>query len=149
MEVIRKDETLLIDCELRFENIETLLKNISQIHVPNIKDVSFSNTSPDVLYVLVGNEIFSLNVSTLTHTKMVMGGLHAQQSGPILSLLCQDEFIYITHGMQLNYILYKCIVKDDHILNPVGSYSEHNFHNLHACAWTRLACYIAAASPEH
>ena len=50
---------------------------ILQHRIPNkqIIDVSFSSTSPDVLYVLTSrDDIFSLRVSMLTLTKMVISG---------------------------------------------------------------------------
>ena len=109
---------------------EKIAHSIPQYLIPNnkIQDISFSSTSPGILYVLVENEIFSLRDSTLALTKMVISGLSHGVS--ILNLLCHDEFIYIT--CQLNVqdhrcTVYKCIIEDERTLKPIGSYNDHTY----------------------
>ena len=71
VENILEDE---IDLSIDWKGLIT--NTISQYRIPKkiyMYDVSCSSTSPDVLYILTtGNEIFSLNISTLTLTKMVI-----------------------------------------------------------------------------
>ena len=100
---------------------------ITRYKIPDyVCGVSFSSTSPDVLYILTHNlhvhskdEVFSLNVSTLTLTKMVISGL--QSTGKINSLVCHNEFIYIAHIDGV----YKCIIEDNSSLRVIAGYYKN------------------------
>ena len=86
-----------------------------------IKDVSFSNISSDVLYVLTEHsEIFSLCVTTLSVSKMMVSGL--QSPNPILRILCWDEFIYVLHYGTVS----KCVIDDDNLKVTVMSSHQVN-----------------------
>ena len=55
-----------------------------------IRDISFSSTSPDVLYILTGVEaIHSLNITTLAVTKII----NLQSAD---GLLCHNDILYIS-----------------------------------------------------
>ena len=58
--------------------------------MPNrINDISFSSTSPDVVYILTGDgAIHSLNITTLAVTKII----NLQSAG---DLLCHNDILYI------------------------------------------------------
>ena len=91
-----------------------------------ILDISFSSTSPDVLYVLTRDGgIFSLRVSTLTLTKMTISGL--QSSGHIWSLQCHNEFVYVYEFISdtLCAAVYKCIIE----------HSGSSLRVIGSCAW--------------
>ena len=64
--------------------------------MPNrIDDISFSNTSPDVLYILTDDgAIHSLNITTLAVTKII--NLNLQLADLLtLDLLCHNDILYI------------------------------------------------------
>ena len=112
---------------------------ILQHRIPNkrIIDISSSSTSPDVLYVLTSrDDIFSLRVSTLTLTKMVISGL--RPTGLIWSLVCHKEFVYIVRwDVDIGTAVYKCVVEQNGSLRAVGSFMWHRYmymltHMLHA-----------------
>ena len=92
-----------------------------EIEYKLIKDVSFSSTSPDVLYILgYDGRISSFCVSTQTLTEMVISGL--QSRGHIYNLLCYNKFLYIAQWDGNNYALHKCIIEKNSSLRAIGSY---------------------------
>ena len=101
---------------------------ISGYNIPN-KVISFSSISLDVLYMLTrDDEIFSLHISSLTLTKMVVSGL--QSGGHIQMLQCHDGLIYIVQWFAFNgSTIYKCIIDDNISLRAIGSYT-HNSNGL-------------------
>ena len=60
--------------------------------IPNrIDDISFSSTSPDVLYILTfDGAIYSLDITTLAVTKIIN-----LQSAGLIFLLCHNDILYI------------------------------------------------------
>ena len=74
-----------------------------------------------MLYVLTNrDDIFSLRVSTLTLTKMVISGL--RPTGLIWSLVCHKEFVYIVRwDINVGTAVYKCVVEQNGSLRAVGS----------------------------
>ena len=74
--------------------------------IPNvmIRDVSFSSTSPDVLYILTrNNKILSLHITTLTLTEMSITGLQSIATD-IWRLLCLCMYVA---GKQFTSVLFK------------------------------------------
>ena len=113
-------ETLTIDW------IQRTPCSIPRYRTPNHKaiyDVSFG-ASPDVLYILTkDNEIFSLSLSTLTFTKMVINGLervYGRSSHGIDMLVYHNEYIYI---MLSTGTVYKCIIEESAL--EVTSWYSH------------------------
>ena len=95
-----------------------ITNTVLQYRIPKeIRDVSFSSTSPDVLYILTIDEIFSLNISTLTLTKMVISGLQST-SHEIVRLLCHNQAIYIAdpYGSTIS----KCSIEGSCSLRVTG-----------------------------
>ena len=97
---------------------------VSRYKIPDtIYDVSFSSTSPDVLYILTTNgEIFSLQVSTLNLTKMVISGVQSTGSVCVYGLLCHNGFIYIQWNTD-GYHVSKCIIEHNSSLRAISSYT--------------------------
>ena len=116
-----------------------ITNTVSQYRIPEkIRDVSFSSTSPDVLYILTSNsEIFSLNISTLTFTKMVISGLQST-SHNIRRLLCHNQAIYIA---QYDGTISKCSIEGSCSLRVTG----RCYLPSYCCNWISLAineCYV-------
>ena len=84
-----------------------------KIHDKKIYSISFSSTSPDILYILASDdEIFSLRVSTLTLTKMTITVLYP--IGSMRSLVCHGQVIYIA---QYGGAVYRCTIEGDRSLS--------------------------------
>ena len=113
VENILEDE---IDLSIDWKGLK-ITNTVSQYRIPKkICDVSFSSTSPDVLYILTtDDEIFSLNISTLTLTKMVISGL--QFISHIMRLLYHNQAIYIA---QYDGTISKCSIEGSCSLKVTG-----------------------------
>ena len=122
VENILEDE---IDLSIDWKGLK-IINTVSQYRIPKkICDVSFSSTSPDVLYILTtGNEIFSFNISTLTLTKMVISGL--QSISYMTRLPCHNQAIYIA---QYDGTISKCSIEGS--LRVTGRcYLPHAYYRI-------------------
>ena len=113
VENILEDE---IDLSIDWKGLK-ITNTVSQYRIPKeiqIRNISFSSTSPDVLVLTSGNEIFSLNISTLTLTKMVISGLQST----IVGLLCHNQAIYIAQDA-----ISKCSIEGSCSLRVTGRWN--------------------------
>ena len=111
-----------IDLSIDWKGLK-ITNTVSQYRIPKkiyMYAVSCSSTSPDVLYILTaGDEIFSLNISTLTLTKMVISGL--QSTSHIMHrLLCHNQAIYIAYVEPYGIAISKCSIEGSCSLRVTG-----------------------------
>ena len=113
-------------------------------HRLKVIDASFSNSSPDVLYMMTRNAVFSLHIGTLAFNKMVLdlSNFQVSFSMHILSKLhCHDQFIYISLENIVTCIICKCMIIEDSNKLRIAS-STRRLNGCHILALKLVAGHL-------